>query len=300
MESPASRSRVVRFTGAAWAALLVACLSVLVSSGCDDIGSAGDARTDASLVSKRTSRTLTAQPSTLNLGRVDRGETAEGRVILKNNDNSAVRIERIATSCGCATARLSGSEIAAGESAELLVQVTPRSRDVGTLRHSIRVIVEGQEEPLVLSVLAETESGSAGLNSTLAKQTMKHRTDPQPALQIRPRRANLGEVRPDRPIALTLTLLGRSTADELSALRVETDDPAWRAHVESIDSHDSSASIQVQLLCNDSSAGPFRGALRFTLGQHEGSVEIACIVAAPRSDRGLEPEGDVVSNEILP
>lgn len=60
-------------------------------------------------------------PASFDFGQIEFGKIVETKFTVKNNGNQLLEIKRVATSCGCTTAKISKEKIDPGESAVLLV-----------------------------------------------------------------------------------------------------------------------------------------------------------------------------------
>ena len=60
-------------------------------------------------------------PATFDFGNIEFGKIVETKFIVKNSGNQMLQIKRLATSCGCTTAKISKEQIESGETTELTV-----------------------------------------------------------------------------------------------------------------------------------------------------------------------------------
>lgn len=72
------------------------------------------------------------------------------KFVLKNKSSRQVSINKVETSCGCATAIASKTKVAGGK--ELVVDATYDAKQLGHFQKEIRIYEEGQKKPLVLTV----------------------------------------------------------------------------------------------------------------------------------------------------
>lgn len=138
---------------------------LLVSSGCDRpadatrttgaVGSttrpAVDTETEPVTAAANASP-IRLDPPALDFGPIQKGSTAEATVRLINTSGRPLRILQAKTSCGCTVAEVSKDPFDPGESIEVTVRFKPGGKVGARSTKTVRFILEGDFEPIPLSV----------------------------------------------------------------------------------------------------------------------------------------------------
>ena len=102
-----------------------------------------------------TASPLRLDPPTVDFGKIQRGAPAEATVRLINTTNEPLQLKQAKTSCGCTVAEVSKEPFGPGESTEVTVRLKSRNKAGSKPTKTVRFILEGDYEPVLLSVTAE-------------------------------------------------------------------------------------------------------------------------------------------------
>lgn len=101
-------------------------------------------------------RFIRIDPTVLDFGEVDRGETFRKMVTLTNISNEPVRIVRAFTTCNCTVPSIPDQPIAPGQSVDVAVEFT--SKSVGPFGSTARFVLDNQKGDVQLAVAANVRS----------------------------------------------------------------------------------------------------------------------------------------------
>ncbi len=87
-------------------------------------------------------------------GTISKNSPISTTFLLTNSGTDLMRIDSIASSCGCTVPLLTLNELAPGESTEIDVQFDPSGLS-GIISRKVLLFIEGQEEPLELTITSE-------------------------------------------------------------------------------------------------------------------------------------------------
>lgn len=122
-------------------------------------------------------------PPVLNLGQARPGQILKGQVEYKNVSRRPLHIARSETSCGCTEGLYSKPSLQPGESGVLTVGFKSKGRQ-GAARETVRLYIDGAEEPVRLDVEAEVLAAytfePAIVFPTVGTQTMVTMTSTTP------------------------------------------------------------------------------------------------------------------------
>lgn len=89
---------------------------------------------------------LTVAPATIDFGAIPADRPIVTTVQVRNQGTAALRIDNVRTSCGCTTATLSATTIAAGAAAELQVTFDPQAHP-GLYGPLLRIVYLSSNDP---------------------------------------------------------------------------------------------------------------------------------------------------------
>ncbi len=91
---------------------------------------------------------IEVSPKTFDFGEINFGDVVSYDFTVKNSGNEVLEIERIATSCPCATAQITEEKINPGESAELLVSYDSGAMGAHGRGEQERIIYVRSNDPI--------------------------------------------------------------------------------------------------------------------------------------------------------
>lgn len=90
--------------------------------------------------------TIAVAPATIDFGAIPADNPVTTTVQVRNSGTAALRINNVRTSCGCTTATLAASEVAAGEAVELQVTFDPQAHP-GLYGPLLRIVYLASNDP---------------------------------------------------------------------------------------------------------------------------------------------------------
>ena len=151
------------------------------------------------------------EPPTIDFGPIQRGIAAEATVRLINTSDQPLQIKQVKTSCGCTTAKVSKEPFGPGESIEVTVRLKTRSKPGSRANKTVRFFLDGDYDPVPLSVTAEIVEFV-----TIKPETLKRPVTEDQKIVIRSsdrQRFRILEVRP--PLVNTLLARQANSSHEL-------------------------------------------------------------------------------------
>jgi len=88
--------------------------------------------------------------TTIDLGEIKMNKPAPATFVFNNTGKEPVIISSVKASCGCTTSKYTREPVKSGRKGE--ITVTYNARRVGTFHKTVRVSIQGIEEPIVLHV----------------------------------------------------------------------------------------------------------------------------------------------------
>ena len=135
-----------------WAYLLIV-FSLSVLTGCNDPEI--EIPVDAADIEVMQTSQLTVTPPSSDFGDIDRTKgKVSTTVLIKNTGEEMISLYRLSTSCGCTTAKMDMSDLAAGESREIVITFDPMTHPdlIGPL---VRVVYLQTSDPNVPEIEIE-------------------------------------------------------------------------------------------------------------------------------------------------
>ena len=135
-----------------WAYLLIV-FSLSVLTGCNDPEI--EIPVDAGDIEVMQTSQLTVTPPSSDFGDIDRTKgKVSTTVLIKNTGEEMISLYRLSTSCGCTTAKMDMSDLAAGESREIVITFDPMTHPdlIGPL---VRVVYLQTSDPNVPEIEIE-------------------------------------------------------------------------------------------------------------------------------------------------
>ncbi len=87
---------------------------------------------------------------TINLGEIEKNKAQAAEFIFKNTGDEPILITNVRASCGCTTSKYTKEPIKPGRKGEIVV--TYNAKKIGPFHKTVRVSIQGIDEPVVLRV----------------------------------------------------------------------------------------------------------------------------------------------------